>query len=119
MRPLIDLGYLYVAQPPLFRIQAGKNFAWAMNERERDEVLKRKEFATRNVSIQRFKGLGEMNSDQLWASTMDPARRTLLQVTVEDGMLAEEIFSQLMGDEVSHRKRFIQSHSNQVRNLDI
>src|SRR5262249_37502815 len=119
MRPLIDLGYLYVAQPPLFRIQAGKNFAWAMNERERDEVLKRKEVAIRNVSIQRFKGLGEMNADQLWASTMDPARRTLLQVIVEDGMLAEEIFSQLMGDEVSHRKRFIQSHSNQVRNLDI
>ena len=119
MRPLIDAGYLYVAQPPLFRIQAGKNFAWAMNERERDELLKRSPFNVKNVNIQRFKGLGEMNADQLWASTMDPERRTLLQVTIDDAMRAEEIFSELMGDEVSHRKRFIQAHSNQVRNLDV
>ena len=119
MRPLIDAGYLYVAQPPLFRIQSGKNFAWAMTERERDEVLKKSPFTGKNVSIQRFKGLGEMNSDQLWASTMDPEKRTLLQVTIEDAMFAERIFSELMGDEVSHRKRFIQSHSNQVRNLDV
>jgi DNA gyrase subunit B len=119
MRPIIENGYLYVAQPPLYRIQSGKNFAWAMTDKERDEVLKRSPFNTKNVSIQRFKGLGEMNADQLWASTMDPERRVLLQVTIEDAMLAEEIFSQLMGEEVSHRKRFIQAHSNQVRNLDV
>jgi DNA gyrase subunit B len=82
-------------------------------------VLKHSPFNTKSTSIQRFKGLGEMNADQLWASTMDPERRTLLQVTIEDAMHAEEIFSQLMGEEVSHRKRFIQSHSNQVRNLDV
>jgi DNA gyrase subunit B len=119
MRSLIENGYLYIAQPPLYRLQSGKNFAWAMNERERDDLLKRKEFSGKNVSLQRFKGLGEMNADQLWASTMDPERRTLLQVTIDDAMLAEEIFSHLMGDEVSHRKRFIQSHSDQVRNLDV
>jgi DNA gyrase subunit B len=119
MRRVIEDGHLYVAQPPLFRIQSGKNFAWAMNERERDEVLKKSPFNTKSTSIQRFKGLGEMNADQLWASTMDPERRTLLQVTIDDAMMAEEIFSHLMGDEVSHRKRFIQAHSDQVRNLDV
>ncbi|MGD9895094.1 MAG: DNA topoisomerase (ATP-hydrolyzing) subunit B [Dehalococcoidia bacterium] len=119
MRQMIDAGYLYVAQPPLFRVQAGKNFAWAMTEKERDEILKKSPFNTKSANVQRFKGLGEMNADQLWASTMDPASRTLLKVEIEDGMRAEEIFSQLMGDEVSHRKRFIQAHSNQVRNLDI
>jgi DNA gyrase subunit B len=119
MRQVIDDGYLYVAQPPLFRIQAGKNFAWAMTEKERDEIVKKPPFNTKSASFQRFKGLGEMNADQLWASTMDPSSRTLLKVEIEDGMRAEEIFSQLMGDEVSHRKRFIQAHSNQVRNLDI
>ncbi|MGH2600950.1 MAG: toprim domain-containing protein, partial [Dehalococcoidia bacterium] len=119
MRQVIDQGYLYVAQPPLFRVQAGKNFAWAMSEKERDELLKKPPFNTKSANIQRFKGLGEMNADQLWASTMDPEKRTLLQVEIEDGMKAEEIFSQLMGDEVSHRKRFIQAHSNEVRNLDV
>jgi DNA gyrase subunit B len=119
MRQVIEDGYLYVAQPPLFRIQAGKNFAWAMTEKERDEIVKKPPFNTKSASFQRFKGLGEMNADQLWASTMDPAQRTLLKVEIEDAVRAEEIFSQLMGDEVSHRKRFIQAHSNQVRNLDI
>jgi DNA gyrase subunit B len=119
MRPIIEQGYLYVAQPPLFRLQAGKNFAWAMNEKEREELIKKPPYNTKSTSVQRFKGLGEMNADQLWASTMDPASRTLLQVEIEDAIKAEEIFSQLMGDEVQHRKRFIQAHSAQVRNLDI
>jgi len=119
MRQVIENGYLYVAQPPLFRVQAGKNFAWAMSEKERDEMLKKSPFNTKSVNIQRFKGLGEMNADQLWASTMDPEKRTLLQVEIEDGMMAERIFSELMGDEVAHRKRFIQAHSNEVRNLDV
>jgi len=119
MRGLVDGGHLYIAQPPLFRIQNGKNFAWAMSERERDEIVKRKEYSSKSTSMQRFKGLGEMNADQLWASTMDPARRTLLQVESEDAELADRIFSQLMGDDVAPRKRFIQSHSDQVRNLDI
>jgi DNA gyrase subunit B len=71
------------------------------------------------MSIQRYKGLGEMNPEQLWETTMDPQRRTVLKVDIEDGIRAEEIFSQLMGDDVSHRKTFIQSHSSQVRNLDV
>ena len=117
MRPLIDAGKVFIAQPPLYRITSGKQSQWIYSDRERDEALAKLNGKT--VNIQRYKGLGEMNAEQLWASTMDPATRTLLQVDIEDAMLAEKIFSELMGDEVAHRKSFIQAHSNQVRNLDI
>jgi DNA gyrase subunit B len=117
MRPLIENGNLFIAQPPLYGIRSGKTHQWVYSDREKDEVLAK--LNGKASSIQRYKGLGEMSAEQLWSSTMDPTTRTLLQVDIQDAMVAEEIFRHLMGDEVSHRKSFIQSHSSQVRNLDI
>ncbi len=118
MRPLIEAGHLYIAQPPLYRVQRGKEIRWIYSEKEKDDYLARLK-DSRNAAVQRYKGLGEMNPEQLWETTLDPARRTILQVTMEDAILADRIFSQLMGEEVAPRKSFIQSHYNQVRNLDI
>ncbi len=118
MREVIDEGYLYIAQPPLYKITHGKTSVYVYTDRDKDEYLKKMKDG-RAPSIQRYKGLGEMNPEQLWETTMDPARRTMLKVNIEDGMASDEIFSHLMGDDVSHRKRFIQSHSDQVKNLDI
>ncbi|MFH0987726.1 MAG: DNA topoisomerase subunit B [Patescibacteria group bacterium] len=116
-RQVIDKGYLYIAQPPLYRIQSGKVFKYAYNEEEKNKVVK--EFAGKSFSIQRYKGLGEMNPDQLWETTMDPEKRTLKQVTVADGHQAESIFDVLMGSEVFPRKQFIQSYAKEVKNLDV
>ncbi len=118
MRPLIEGGHLYIAQPPLYRIARGKEVAFAYSEREKDEHLKRLRDG-KNVVVQRYKGLGEMNPEQLWETTMDPQRRTILRVTIEDAALADKVFSQLMGEDVGPRKAFIQSHYHQVRNLDV
>jgi DNA gyrase subunit B len=117
MRALVEAGNLFIAQPPLYGIKSGKTQTWVYSDREKDEFLAK--MNGKASSIQRYKGLGEMSAVQLWESTMDPATRTLLQVDIEDAMEADKIFRELMGDEVSHRKSFIQSHSNQVRNLDI
>ncbi|MHB1134944.1 MAG: DNA topoisomerase (ATP-hydrolyzing) subunit B [Chloroflexota bacterium] len=116
MPALIDEGHLYIAQPPLFRIQAGKEQHWAFSDEERDKIIAGVNGKT--VSVQRYKGLGEMNPEQLWESTMDPERRTLLQVTMDDGVLASEVFSMLMGDAVPPRRRFIQTHAKQAK-LDV
>jgi DNA gyrase subunit B len=118
MRPLIEEGHLFIAQPPLYRIARGNEEHWAYSEREKDELLKRLKDG-KKVVVQRYKGLGEMNPEQLWQTTMDPQRRTILQVTVDDAALADRIFSHLMGEEVGPRKAFIQSHYHQVRNLDV
>jgi DNA gyrase subunit B len=118
MRELIDGGFLYIAQPPLYRIQHGKEARWIYSEKDKDTYLDRMKDG-KSVAVQRYKGLGEMNPEQLWETTMDPARRTVLQVTVEDGMMADRVFTQLMGEEVAPRKSFIQSHYDKVRNLDI
>ncbi len=118
MEPLISGGHLYIAQPPLYRIQAGKEHHWIYSDKEKDEVLARYN-GNNNVSVQRYKGLGEMNPQQLWDTTMDPAQRTVLQVTVEDAVEADEIFDMLMGESVPPRKRFIQKYAKNVRNLDI
>ncbi len=118
MREVIDEGYLYIAQPPLYKITHGKTSAYVYTDRDKDEYLKKMKDG-RTPAIQRYKGLGEMNPQQLWETTMDPARRTMLKVNIDDAMVSDEIFSHLMGDDVSHRKRFIQSHSDQVKNLDI
>ncbi|HEY8884537.1 MAG TPA: LAGLIDADG family homing endonuclease, partial [Chloroflexota bacterium] len=117
MEPLIAHGYLYIAQPPLYRVAAGKEAFWVYNDRERDEAIKKLKGKT--VNVQRYKGLGEMNPAQLWETTMDPSKRTILQVSVEDAVQADEVFEMLMGDEVPPRKRFIQSHAKEVRNLDV
>jgi DNA gyrase subunit B len=118
MQELIHSGHLYIAQPPLYRIQRGKEHHWLYSEQAKESFLgKRKD--GKNVVVQRYKGLGEMNPEQLWETTMDPQRRLMLLVTVEDAIQADRIFVQLMGEEVEPRKRFILGHAAQVRNLDV
>jgi DNA gyrase subunit B len=116
MRELIETGYVYIAQPPLFKIQQGKTIQYAYEEKELDRILAE---LGGKPTIQRYKGLGEMNPEQLWDTTMDPETRTLLLVTLEDAIDADRIFSMLMGDDVSSRKEFIQENAEYVRNLDI
>jgi DNA gyrase subunit B len=117
MEPVISNGYLYIAQPPLYKISAGKEQHYVYTEQQRDDVMKKLNGKT--ATLQRYKGLGEMNPEQLWETTMDPAKRTILQVSVEDAVEADEIFEMLMGDAVPPRKRFIQSHAKDVKNLDV
>jgi DNA gyrase subunit B len=117
MKEVISSGHLFIAQPPLFRISRGREHVWIYSEKDKDDYMKRARDG--KVSMQRYKGLGEMNPEQLWETTMDPERRTILQVNIEDAMKAEELFTALMGEEVAPRKAFIQGHAAQVRNLDI
>ena len=118
MEPLITKGHLYIAQPPLYRIQVGKQRHYVYSDQERDDFLARLG-PGKNAAVNRYKGLGEMDPEELWETTMNPASRTLLQVTIDDAIKADETFSMLMGDEVMPRKRFIESHAHSVKNLDI
>ena len=118
MRDLIEHGYVYIAQPPLYKIVAGRDIHYTYSEGEREGVMIQLK-NRRNVTTQRYKGLGEMNAEQLWETTMDPERRTLLQVTIEDAANADEVFSMLMGDIVAPRRNFIQTHALEVKNLDV
>jgi DNA gyrase subunit B len=117
MREIIDEGCLYIAQPPLYRVQIGKEKHYAYNEEQRDELIKKSK--AKNPSIQRYKGLGEMNAEQLWETTMDPASRLLLRVEVDDAVQASDIFDVLMGNNVDPRRKFIETHAKDVKNLDV
>lgn len=118
MQPLIEEGHLFIAQPPLYRISARNQIYYAYSDAEKDELVA-KLGGINKVSISRYKGLGEMNPEQLWETTMNPENRTLLQVTIEDAAEADRTFDMLMGSQVPPRRRFIQTHAKEVRNLDI
>ncbi|MEP0822464.1 MAG: DNA topoisomerase IV subunit B, partial [Ignavibacterium sp.] len=142
MKPLIELGHVYIAQPPLYKVKKGKQEHYAYDEEEREEIVKRLKAEKRSakgqqtediaavdeegavvrtdgIVISRFKGLGEMNPEQLWATTMNPETRTILQVTIENAADADRTFSILMGDEVEPRREFIEKNAKYVRNLDV
>ena len=119
MRPLIEAGYVYIAQPPLYKVEKGKEELYAFDDAELQTILDEKGWSKKDVYIQRFKGLGEMNPDQLWETTMNPDTRTILQITLENAAEANETFSDLMGEKVEPRKVFISENATKVSNLDI
>lgn len=118
MRPLIDAGYIYIAQPPLYKVQQGKRVEYVYSDRGLEELLNTLP-AQPKPAIQRYKGLGEMNPEQLWETTMEPANRTMLQVSLDDAIEADGTFEMLMGDKVEPRRNFIEENAIYVKNLDI
>jgi DNA gyrase subunit B len=117
MPGVIDNGYLFIAQPPLFRVSTGKVTHYAQSEAERDAIVKK--LNAKSATVQRFKGLGEMNADQLWETTMNPETRTLLRAEVDDAAEADAVFTMLMGERVEPRKDFIKTEARKVQNLDV
>ncbi|MEE8199104.1 MAG: DNA topoisomerase (ATP-hydrolyzing) subunit B [Thermoplasmata archaeon] len=117
LRPLIEAGFVYIAQPPLYRLKKGKTLEYVFTERQKAGALKR--LGSRGLTVQRFKGLGEMNPEELWETTMNPETRVLKQVTIEDAVVADDIFTILMGEAVQPRREFIEAHAQKVLNLDV
>ncbi|MPM63405.1 DNA gyrase subunit B [bioreactor metagenome] len=117
MKPLLEAGRVFIAQPPLYLVKKGRESWYLYSDEELDNLLNR--IGRDGIGVQRYKGLGEMNPEQLWETTMNPEGRTILQVTLEDAMSADEIFSVLMGDKVEPRRKFIEDHAKDVKNLDI
>ena len=119
MKPLVEDGHVYIAQPPLYKVSKGKEEFYAYNDKEVDKGINERNWKKEDSNMQRFKGLGEMNPEQLWNTTMNPDTRTILKVELEDAVAADEVFTILMGDKVEPRKEFIQTHARNVTNLDI
>lgn len=119
MRPLVEKGHIYIAQPPLYKVAKGKEELYAYDDKEVNKIISEKGWKKEDCIIQRFKGLGEMNPEQLWSTTMNPETRTIKKVELEDAVAADEIFTILMGDKVEPRKEFIQNYARTVTNLDV
>lgn len=117
MRPLVEEGHVYIAMPPLYGVKKGNEMHYAHSDKELDEILDR--IGRQGAQVQRYKGLGEMDAEQLWETTMNPETRTIRRLTLVDAQLADEIFNILMGEQVEPRREFIQAHAKEVQNLDV